>query len=150
MSQLLGVGPPCMLTSMLILAKFDFLDFPIYFLLIGNLLWKLLLNILISVINKNFRCEDHWHSWENGGKNVLQIWLCYIRKTVQFRVLDSLITAEQIVTWIEFWQTLSLGSRFCIQYHNLLSSYQRMCCSFDRVIQEKWCSFMCWNWFLFD
>ncbi len=26
-------------------------------------------------------------------------------------------------------------------------TWSRMCCSFDRVIQEQWWSFMSWNWF---
>ena len=28
-----------------------------------------------------------------------------------------------------------------------ITKYKRMCCSFDYVIYEKWCSVMCWIWF---
>ncbi len=53
-----------------------------------------------------------------------------------------------LTTLDQFWTRKTLLS-FQSHYYLFLFliSVLRMCCSFDRVIQEKWCSLMSWNRF---
>ncbi len=42
------------------------------------------------------------------------------------------------------------SSKYFFRFDFNLQSFERMCRSFDRVIQEQWCSFISWNRFSLD
>ena len=63
---------------------------------------------------------------------------------------SSFNTVIVIVGHNQFISNMTSSKYFFFQFDFNLQSFKRMCCSFDRVIQEQWCSLMSLNRFSLD